>query len=231
MPVIQNSNREGVDRERDRDLVSPVHVTLLNVVISITNLCLGGVTLSALGFIHIFVTSTSLKQHVYLCVIGYVIIMTQAVHSLNPHSGWARMVKYENRRMVHWTLQIVATILVSIGSIIRMANVNTNFNSTHGILGIVAFLCTILTMIGGIVNANSSRLNINKTFLTLAHSCIGSLTLCSAFLSLCFAFNSIYRVDMGDKSANFGIALSVVALVGTLVSPSLDFVKRIFHSR
>ncbi|CAK1551452.1 unnamed protein product [Leptosia nina] len=157
----------------------------------------------ALAFIRGFYASTSFIQHVYLCVIGYVLIMPQAVHLLNPQAGWARKVKYEQRKMIHWCLQIVGTILVSIGSVIRMMDVTSNFASVHGILGILAFLCTIINMFGGIVHANSSRLNLNITFVKITHSFLG------------------YRFS------NIAIGFTVIGLVGTLVSPCVHVVKRL----
>ncbi|XP_038211423.1 uncharacterized protein LOC119831925 [Zerene cesonia] len=209
---------------------SPIYITLLSVTTTITNLCLGAITMSALLFIHAFSLPSSMKQHIYLCGIGYMILMAQAIQSLNPHSGWARLVKYQDRRVVHWMLQIVASILVVVGSIIRMMDVTSNFSTAHGILGLIALILTILSMVGGIVSAYSSKLNINPAYMRIAHSCIGSLTLSAAFLCLLFAFNTTFRAGMGNKNANLAIAMTVIGLVGTLTSPCLDVVRRMIRN-
>ncbi|XP_045501749.1 uncharacterized protein LOC123698957 [Colias croceus] len=226
--TITNDAPDEVDRSAH--YVSPVYVTLLSATTTITNLCLGAAAMGAIVFIHSFALSSTMKQHVYLCGIGYVILMAQAIQSLNPHSGWARLVRYQDRRVVHWMLQIVASITVVVGSVIRMMDVPNNFRTTHGILGLVSLILTILSMVGGIVNAYSSKLNINPSYLKIAHSCLGSLTLSSAFLCLCFAFNSTFRVGLGDQNADLAISVTVIALVGSLASPCIGVVRRIFKN-
>ncbi|CAH2042390.1 unnamed protein product, partial [Iphiclides podalirius] len=202
-------------------------ISTLFCATAITHFLLGAAAFSAFFFINIFEISNSLKQHIYLCVTGYIILMSQAVLSLNPFTSWSRCFKYEDKKIIHWTMQVTGSMLAIAGSIIRMVEVPSNFQTAHGILGVVAMVCTIFSLISGIINLFAMTLNTNINLVKISHSVLGSLGLCTAYICLCFGFNDLYRVFFGNTNANLSISLTVLALIGTLASASINTFRRI----
>lgn len=60
--------------------------------------------------------------------------MSQAVLTLNPHAGWASTLKYPDKRMVHWVMQVLGSILAISGAAVKLAD-GANLDSAHGITG------------------------------------------------------------------------------------------------
>ncbi|XP_068620596.1 uncharacterized protein [Battus philenor] len=204
-------------------------ILIMKIVNTLTHIFIGAVVFSAIFFVNIFGIPGSLKQHVYLCVFGYMILMSQAILTLNPYASWAKTLNYEDKKVIHWVMQFTGSALAIAGSIIRMVDVQSNFKTAHGILGIVAMLCTICSLISKIVNLFSMASRCNINLIKIAHSVLGSLALCTAYLCLCLGFNNMYRMILGDQNANLSIALGVLALMGTLASSSISTFKRILN--
>ncbi|KAI8431791.1 hypothetical protein MSG28_016211 [Choristoneura fumiferana] len=141
-------------------------------------------------------------------------MMAQAILTFSPHNGWSVSLSYRDKKVAHWVMQVVGAILATTGSIIRISNIATNFQSPHGILGLIAMILTFISLIGGAINLYTKK----TVFTTIIHSCAGSLTLAAAFLALCLGFDKfVFRNVMGDTVANLSIALTAIGLVGTLM--------------
>lgn len=61
--------------------------------------------------------------------------MSQAILTFSPNNGWTNSLKYPNKKMVHWVMQVSGSILAIAGSIIRFTNLNEHMQTAHGILG------------------------------------------------------------------------------------------------
>ncbi|XP_014365509.2 uncharacterized protein LOC106716504 [Papilio machaon] len=199
----------------------------MNVVITLTHILIGAIAFNAIFFANLFQIRSSFQQHIYLCVIGYILLMSQAVLSMNPYASWAKVLSYENKKMIHWLMQILGSVLAIAGSIVKLADRNTNFRSAHGILGLVAMLFTIASLISGIVNLFSMNFSNNINMIKIGHSVLGALALSTAYLSLCFGFHDVYRVVYGNNNANLSINFTVVTLIGVLTSTCINTVRRI----
>ncbi|XP_059060920.1 uncharacterized protein LOC131853865 [Achroia grisella] len=205
-----------------------VAVTILNIINAITHWMLGGVAISAFMYannLKIFSPISTISTHIYLCVSGYVLLMSLAVTSMSPYSGFSRTFNQKQKKTIHFVLQVLGSILALAGSILRITSLNENFNSTHGILGWVAMILTFLSLIGGVINLYSQKLNLFPFLIRSCHACIGCVTLIVAFLCLIFGFTQVRF--MGEINANMSIGLTVCALLGVLLSPCVTFVKRL----
>lgn len=60
--------------------------------------------------------------------------MTQAILAFSPF-GCATSLKYETKRLLHAGIQICGAVLAIVGSIIRIVDRETNFETAHGICG------------------------------------------------------------------------------------------------
>lgn len=76
---------------------------------------------------------------------------------------------------------------------------------------------TILSLIGGLFNIYSSRLRLNVTLVRVCHSIMGCMVIITAFMALCFAFNTTYRMFLGKTNAILLISLTVLSLFGIVM--------------
>lgn len=99
-------------------------------------------------------------------------------------------------------------------------------SSNHFVSGLIAMILTFISLVGGVIN-----LYTEKTVITnILHSCAGSLTLVSAFICLCLGFDkTIFRLARGQTTSNLLIALTVFALIGTLLTASVSNGKRLLR--
>ncbi|XP_013187651.2 uncharacterized protein LOC106132699 [Amyelois transitella] len=206
---------------------SPILI-VMNVINSLTHMVLGAVACSAFILVQVGIWNTHFSQHVYLCVTGYVILMAVAIMAYDPNTSWSRNLKYQEKRISHIILQTVGSILAITGSIIRIKNLNTNFQTAHGILGLVAMIMTVVSLLGGLTNLFLSGNN-NRLLIKTVHSCFGSLTLVIAFICLGLGFDNAFRVVFGNPAANMCISFTVFAIVGIVLPPTLNTFNRIFN--
>ncbi|KAI8420130.1 hypothetical protein MSG28_008709 [Choristoneura fumiferana] len=200
---------------------------LIHITNTITHLVLGSVATCAFVFaiaIDMLPINSHLVHHVYLCVVGYILMMAQAVLAFSSHTGWALSLKFEDKKIIHMVMQIGGALLALVGSFIRITDLNNNFQTAHGILGLVAMILTVISLVGGVANLFMST----TVFTKVVHSCAGSLTILFAFLCLCLGFDTgVYRWAMGDDITVLAITLTVAGLIGVLFSATVSNIQRI----
>ncbi|CAG5049256.1 unnamed protein product [Parnassius apollo] len=225
--TVSNENRlpENVGQN---NIDQSLSTFLMNLTNTLTQFFLGAVAFSAIYFVNIFQASSSLKQHVYLCVTGYIILMSQAILSLNPYTSWTKTLKHADKKIIHWVMQITGSVLAIAGSIIRIIDVQTNFTTAHGIVGLVAMIFTFFSLVSGLVNLIYMQFRNHINLTKIVHSVLGSLAISTAYICLCLGFHDLYRNIFGDKNANISIVLAAFALIGTLTSACTNIFRRIF---
>lgn len=65
----------------------------------------------------------------------YILLMAQGVLAFSSHTGWALSLKYEDKRIIHMVMQISGASLALVGGFIRATDLDSNFQTAHGILG------------------------------------------------------------------------------------------------
>lgn len=87
-------------------------------------------------------------------------------------------------------------------------------------------ILTCVSLVGGVINLYTER----TVFTKLLHSGAGTLTLVSAFICLCLGFDkTIFRLARGQTTSNLLIALTVIALIGTLLTATISNTKRLLR--
>ncbi|CAB3228804.1 unnamed protein product [Arctia plantaginis] len=213
------SIEEGLPVSRQPPIRSPLEMLYLSLIHNFTQLCLGGVVISAL-IIPLSFPISVLMQHTVLCTVGYFIIMAQGILAYSP-VGWANHLKYDSKKIIHSTMQICGSILAISGSAVIIAETNLTFTTSHGICGLVATILTVINLLAGIFNMFFNRTR-KLILLKILHICLGALTISVAFIALILAFDLYYREENGDINANLAIALSVFALFGILLLALLN---------
>ncbi|KAL0828821.1 hypothetical protein ABMA28_003732 [Loxostege sticticalis] len=164
-------------------------------------------------------------QHVILCVIGYQFLMAEAILTLAPDS-WVASLSLKHRRWVHTGLQIIGSVLAIVGSFIKMADKEVNFNTLHGKFGLAAVVFTSVSLVNGCASLYAYELRkcIPGILSKLTHICFGTVAFVMASVCLC------YGIDKGSfrNALSTRFADSLIIMTGTLttiviINPLLTF--------
>ncbi|KAG6452024.1 hypothetical protein O3G_MSEX007406 [Manduca sexta] len=127
--------------------------------------------------------------HIILCVLGYQFFMCQGIMVLSKYNSWSLFLKRIDRRRIHFILQTIAVVLVTVGSCLIIREKNEHFNTIHGSVGLCALITSLTSLANGILVTYANRLSrLNVFWIKFIHYVTG---VCSIFLSafsLCAAF-------------------------------------------
>lgn len=88
--------------------------------------------------------------------------MTQSILAFYSENVWSKHHTRNTHKFIHWVLQAVGSLGAIAGMIIefvaRYQKSKTHFQSTHSILGLTAFILTILGMLNGVFAINAVKL-------------------------------------------------------------------------
>ncbi|CAH0727009.1 unnamed protein product, partial [Brenthis ino] len=73
--------------------------------------------------------------HILLCVLGYQLLMAQAILSLCPHNGWSANLRLFDKKVAHTILQVLGSALAIAGSFIKILDKSEHWNTLHGQFG------------------------------------------------------------------------------------------------
>lgn len=120
-----------------------VHIALIALTSFVTYIC--------------FYKGTVLfSWHPTLMLIGFLVLMTEAMLTFNLINIPTRELNYRSRVLVHWILQAVSTCAITASFVIIMLNKNRlgkhHFTSNHGIVGLTAICLTGLSVVLGVLS-------------------------------------------------------------------------------
>ncbi|XP_052750349.1 uncharacterized protein LOC113521761 isoform X2 [Galleria mellonella] len=168
--------------------------------------------------------------HIVLCVIGYQLLMAEAILCLSPDNSWTASYRVIDKKRAHWILQIVGSALAITGSFIKFANKTSHWNSLHGKFALVALVFTCMSLVNGLSSLYSHELrsvipgNISK----ISHICFGSIAFAAASTSLCCGFNKHSFTSWATSPLAYtATAFTTIFTFIVIVSPLINFVKKI----
>ncbi|XP_063625171.1 uncharacterized protein LOC134796899 [Cydia splendana] len=169
-------------------------------------------------------------QHIILCVLGYHLLMAQAILSLSPHNGWSSGLKLVHRRRVHWILQVLGSGLALAGSFIKILDKSIHWDTLHGRFALVAMVFTSVSMVNGLASlyANELRgLRLPPSLSKLTHICFGIVGFAAASITLCYGLDKAqFRSWASD---NFTTAMIIFVATFTaiiIINPFITFFKK-----
>lgn len=95
----------------------------------------------------------------------YVVLMSQALLVFNPYVGWATYLQNSHKMIIHIAMQVVGSALAIAGSLIKMTDESTSWNSPHAWLG--EFISLVYTTK---LNIQKNNQGYQKTFLVTSQS-------------------------------------------------------------
>ncbi|GBP09811.1 hypothetical protein EVAR_81082_1 [Eumeta japonica] len=54
---------------------------------------------------------------------------------MNPYNGWSKALKYQEKKTIHWIVQIIGSALAVAGSVVRIMDIEDGFETPHAIFG------------------------------------------------------------------------------------------------
>ncbi|CAK1582812.1 unnamed protein product [Parnassius mnemosyne] len=167
--------------------------------------------------------------HIILCVIGYQLLMGQAILTLARGNGWAAKLRLVDKRRAHWILQIMGSALALAGSLVKVLDKEVHWNTNHGRFALVAIVFTVASLVNGLTSlyAYEFRRIFNGNISKLTHVCFGIVTFTTASITLCHGFDkNFFRIWASDEFANVLIAFTAVYTIIIIINPFITFCSK-----
>ncbi|ERL89552.1 uncharacterized protein LOC109540501 isoform X1 [Dendroctonus ponderosae] len=171
--------------------------------------------------------------HVFLSTIGFALLMAEAVAMQNPGNGFFLGYGKIARGFLHGVLMLLATTAVLAGVSIKIQdkalNNRSHFTTTHGIVGFVSYLLTMLSFLGGIllffVKLVLRICNLRPIYLRKCHTFLGISAYALGIVSLCFGLRNYFSEASYHTNTGFIVilgtytGLNLIGPVKNLFSP------------
>ncbi|CAD7086002.1 unnamed protein product [Hermetia illucens] len=165
---------------------------------------------------------TVIPLHAWLCICGFQLLMAEGILILNPENAWSRYIPFKLKRIFHWILQVIGAILGVSGAFLIISRINRkHFVTTHGVLGIIATVTTLLNLMVGLCNYSSPRLEriIGLNTVKTLHTIFGISGFVSALMALFYGYP--YYIS-GEVLTLFEVSTGVTIIL-TLIGPFKSF--------
>ncbi|XP_061718079.1 uncharacterized protein LOC133525733 [Cydia pomonella] len=169
-------------------------------------------------------------QHVILCVLGYQLLMAEAILSLSPHNGWSSRLKFVDKRRAHWILQLLGSGLALAGCFIKILDKSVHWNTLHGQFALVSMVFTTVSLVNGLTSLYAyelSKFRLSPSLSKLTHICFGTVGFVAASISLCYGFDK--NQFRNWASGNFTTAMisfvSALTII-IIINPFITFFNR-----
>jgi hypothetical protein len=130
--------------------------------------------------------------------------MSNAILIMSDNSFLSMTSKRSERVISHWALQVLGLALIIAGHIcifvFKMQNNRVRFQSTHSLVGLTAFILSLLTGFQGIFTRYSLQLRkiVKPLAQKIFHSLIGNVSFILGIVSIVYGFDQIWRKDYDD---------------------------------
>ncbi|XP_013191580.1 uncharacterized protein LOC106135752 [Amyelois transitella] len=200
----------------------------------LAHILIGTVVGTAILFCFRAGTMDATRIHIILCVLGYQLLMSQAILSLSPHNSWSSSLKLVHKRRAHWVLQILGSGLAIAGSIIKILDKTVHWNTLHGQFALVALVFTGVSFINGLTSLYAYELRriLPTTLSKITHICFGTVAFVAASTCLCYGFDKMFfrnwaTPQLSATLIGFTAALTFIIVV-TPVFNFADKTLRVF---
>ncbi|KAG7302120.1 hypothetical protein JYU34_013581 [Plutella xylostella] len=225
--TFPNNGNRNLDTNNESDYKLQIFQSSLNVL---AHVLIGASVMSSLLFAFrsgLPLNATSL--HIVLCVIGYHLLMAQAILSLSDSNGWSSKLRLVDRRRAHWILQILGSGLAIIGSFIKIVDKSAHWNTLHGKFALVALVFTTFSLVNGVASLYGVewRRFLNMNISKLTHVCFGIVAFSSATITLCYGFDKFpFRTWASTPVADALIAVTAVYATIIIINPAITFYRK-----
>ncbi|ETN68149.1 hypothetical protein AND_000012 [Anopheles darlingi] len=232
-PDDPEMNRNKRNSATDRAAGSPRFSRKL----ALLNVLANGLMFAVAGFItyHCFNKAMVLfSWHPSFMVIAYLILMSQAVLTMSGTNYFTHRCNHRTRVFIHWLLQAVAGILISIASVCIFLNKirlgKPHFQTLHGIFGLVTVCATLASIAGGVTTKYAFQLRayVRPLYSKLGHGIAGTVTYLLAITTIGLGVYGRWFQEDNDATVRLMlvVAIALIALY-VIVTPIVNTVQRI----
>jgi cytochrome b-561 domain-containing protein 2 len=165
--------------------------------------------------------------HMVLTPIGIMLIMMESLILFTKSNIYTFGMARSTKQYVHTTLQITSTVLITVGIAFRISSKKgSHFSTTHGILGLVAWIMIWMSVFLGITISQSQTLKnyISPVWLKLCHSLVGVTGFTLGLVTLGYGLK-----DYFSRMSHETIILAVIITMALLYAWALyDTFKSIY---
>ncbi|KAH8353262.1 hypothetical protein KR084_009881 [Drosophila pseudotakahashii] len=178
-----------------------------------------------IGFVTIYISYLTLRTglsgtglHAWLVTIGFSFFMAEGVMIHYGGNVLTNGFKRQTKTTIHWVLLTLGGGCGAAGALIKMIQKGFLLQSTHGRLGMTAFVLCILSMSSGVLALFSPRVKklitplLNKTF----HNFLGFACFVIALVTQYYGYQTGYFTSRSET--DFQILMKVITLTSLVLS-------------
>lgn len=228
MDRSKRNGSNGHTNNRGSTLSGPL--LLVNILVNV-------LMFAVAGFItyHCFNKAMVLfSWHPTFMSIGYLILMSQAVLTMSGASFFTHRCQHRTKVFLHWLLQAIAGVLITIASVCIFLNKvrlgKSHFQTLHGIFGLVTVCFTLASIGGGVTTKYAFQLRyyMRPIYSKIVHGIAGTVSYLLAVATIGLGVYSHWFQE--DNDAN--VRLALVVAIGTIALyvvtvPMINTVRRI----
>ncbi|XP_022815540.1 uncharacterized protein LOC111348855 [Spodoptera litura] len=201
-----------------------LYVGCMNVMNTVAHVLMGGAAF--FGIVIGDGLSSKLSAHCIMIVIGFTILCSQAILSVNPYKGFNEEFKFPKKTKMYWIIQIIGCIVVFVGACLGLAAVGSNtvsvgpiqaggkhFTTAHAITGFIVMIFVAVKLVGAIANLLlADRLN---TLMKTIHVIVSIITISMAYITICIKYGDLNSSYFSSPS--WAIAFSAITIFSLLL--------------
>jgi cytochrome b-561 domain containing protein 2 len=159
--------------------------------------------------------------------------MTHAVLTMSDNNYFTNNLEYKSRVYVHWVLQALAGVLITVAFTCIFANKwragKSHFQSTHSLVGLTTVCLTLVAIVGGVFTKYSFRLRtiVRPVYMKIGHAALGSVTYMLAVAALILGIYSKWFEGVSSPELQ-GVFTGVLCLTTAyvMIKPMLVMATR-----
>uniref|UniRef100_A0AAG5DKD4 ascorbate ferrireductase (transmembrane) n=1 Tax=Anopheles atroparvus TaxID=41427 RepID=A0AAG5DKD4_ANOAO len=224
------ANSRANNRVSDREFTFSRKLLLLNLLVN-------GLMFAVAGYItyHCFNKAMVLfSWHPAFMSIGYLILMSQAVLTMSGTNYFTHRCNHRTKVFLHWLLQAVAGILITIASVCIFLNKvrlqKSHFQTLHAIFGLVTVCFTLASIAGGVATKYAFQLRqyMRPIYSKLIHGIAGTVAYLLGVSTIGLGVYSRWFQEDNDANVRLAlvIAIGVIALY-VIVAPMFNTIQRV----
>ncbi|KAH8378075.1 hypothetical protein KR093_009001 [Drosophila rubida] len=188
-----------------------------------------------IGFITIYMSYITLRTglqgtglHAWLVTIGFSFFMAEGVMVHYGNNVLTNSYKRNTKTTIHWMLLTLGGTCGAAGALIKMIQKGFSLHSTHGRLGITAFILCLLSMSSGLAALCSQRVKkaITPLFNKALHNFLGFACFVIALVTQYYGYETGYFKSRSEWDLR--ILMKCVTLI-SLVLSSIGPIKALYH--
>ncbi|XP_013172803.1 PREDICTED: uncharacterized protein LOC106121631 [Papilio xuthus] len=207
-----------------------LRLTVRGCLNSAAHMLIGANVFVALWFSFKSTPISAFQLHVGLCVVGYQLLMSHAILSLNEDNTWSSRLPVLYRMRLHVALQIIGSVLAIAGSVIMMMEKSVNFTSVHGKLALAALIFTSVSLINGTISFFSNGRRNTIKIAKMNHVLCGTAAFVISSVCLCFG----YYKNSFKKWASHDVAIVMISITClytaiVVIRPGKTFIRKFLN--